>query len=253
MDPKVSQMACSFNHSSIQCDCWHWFAFCSVVKRAPQCLCLAWANERSGVVTPLGYAIQLLLHCFGCLLGVLWCLVYEPIIYQCEKLAGSILVQICQTFGADIKEDRRERWSKPVDVGQTYCREIAPTKSVRVILHTWFGNRKFGRRGRGEDWEGHFFAVGCAMDISRRTSVVGVGLHSKQFCLLCMIPGAVRLVSANKTNEGLLEHNVNGIWTPVCGDGFNTNSASVVCRELGFPPWVFNFACISQVGQVSIF
>ena len=74
------------------------------------------------------------------------------------------------------------------------------------------------------------------MDISRRTSVVGVGLHSKQFCLLCMIPGAVRLVSANKTNEGFLEHNVNGSWTPVCGDGFNTNSASVVCRELGFPP-----------------
>ena len=25
VDPKVSQMTCSFNHSSIQCDCWHWF------------------------------------------------------------------------------------------------------------------------------------------------------------------------------------------------------------------------------------
>ena len=77
---------------------------------------------------------------------------------------------------------------------------------------------------------------GCAVDISGQPSVVGISSHSKQFRPLCTIPGAVRLVSVNKTNEGLLEHNVNGSWTPVCGDGFNTNSASVVCRELEFPP-----------------
>ena len=33
----------------------------SVVKREPQRLCLVWIDERSGVVTKLGYAIQLFL------------------------------------------------------------------------------------------------------------------------------------------------------------------------------------------------
>ena len=68
VDPKISQMTCSFNYSSIKCDCWHWFACCSVVKRVPQCLCLVWIDERSGVMTPLGYTIQLLLPCFSCFL-----------------------------------------------------------------------------------------------------------------------------------------------------------------------------------------
>ena len=108
VDPKVSQMTCSFNHISIQCDCWHWFACCSVVKRAPQCLCLVWIDERSGVVTPLGYTIQLL-HCFGCLLGVLLCFVYESIICQYENFAGCILVQICQAFGVYIEEGRQDQ------------------------------------------------------------------------------------------------------------------------------------------------
>ena len=40
VDPKVSQITCSFDHSSIQCDCWHYIACCSVVKSAPQCVCL---------------------------------------------------------------------------------------------------------------------------------------------------------------------------------------------------------------------
>ena len=59
-------MTRSFDHSSIQCDCRHCFACCSVVKSTPQCMCLVWTDERSGVVTPLGYTIQLLLHRFGC-------------------------------------------------------------------------------------------------------------------------------------------------------------------------------------------
>ena len=99
VDPKVSQMTCSFNHSSNKCDCWHWLACCSVVKCAPQCLCLVWIDERSGVITLLGYTIQMLLHCFGCLLGVLRCCVYEPVICQYENLTGSSLIQICQAFG----------------------------------------------------------------------------------------------------------------------------------------------------------
>ena len=105
VDPWISQMTCSFNHSCSKCDCWQWFVCCSVVKRAPQCLCLVSIDKRSGVITPLGCTIELL-HCFVCLLGVLWCFVYEPVICQCENLAGSILVQLCQAFGVDIKEHR---------------------------------------------------------------------------------------------------------------------------------------------------
>ena len=60
VDPiKLSQNICSFDHSSIDCDCWHRFVCCSVVKSIPHCLCLlVWTDERSGVVT-LEYAIQL--------------------------------------------------------------------------------------------------------------------------------------------------------------------------------------------------
>ena len=50
--------ACSFNCSSINCDCWHHFACCSVVKSAQQCLChvsIDETDERSVVVTPLRY------------------------------------------------------------------------------------------------------------------------------------------------------------------------------------------------------
>ena len=53
---------------------------------------------------------------------------------------------------------------------------------------------------------------------------------------VCPISGSVRLVDGDRNNEGLLEQNVNGRWTGVCGDSFNNNAAAVVCRELGFPP-----------------
>ena len=51
VNPKVPKMICSFDPSSIKCDCWHWSARCSVVNSAPQCLCLVGADERSGVLT----------------------------------------------------------------------------------------------------------------------------------------------------------------------------------------------------------
>ena len=61
VDPKVSQLTCSFSHSSIKCDRWHRFACCSVVKSALQCLCLVWTDN----ITRLRYPIQLLLLRFG--------------------------------------------------------------------------------------------------------------------------------------------------------------------------------------------
>ena len=45
--------------------------------------------------------------------------------------------------------------------------------------------------------------------------------------------GDVRLVGGTFVAEGRLEVCTNGIWGSVCGTGFNTIDAYVVCKELG--------------------
>ena len=51
----------------------------------------------------------------------------------------------------------------------------------------------------------------------------------------CNENGAVRLVGSDKMTEGRLEICADGHWGTVCNDGFDTNAAMVVCRQLGFP------------------
>ena len=46
--------------------------------------------------------------------------------------------------------------------------------------------------------------------------------------------GAVRLVSGTTTNQGRVEVCVGQTWGTVCGYGFGTNDARVVCRQLGY-------------------
>ena len=53
---------CLFNYSSITCDCWYYLV--------SHCLCLVWTEDRSSVLASLGHVIQVVLHCFGCLLYV---------------------------------------------------------------------------------------------------------------------------------------------------------------------------------------
>ena len=96
-----------FDYSSIKCDCWRRFNASSAVSSTPQFLCLVWTDERAGVVTLLGYPM------FCTVLASyrmsIFVFLYEPLICQCENRAGPTLVQLCQAFGEDTEEDRRER------------------------------------------------------------------------------------------------------------------------------------------------
>ena len=51
---------------------------------------------------------------------------------------------------------------------------------------------------------------------------------------ICSERGAVQLVGSANMTEGLLELCADGHWGTVCNDGFDTNAAMVVCRQLGF-------------------
>lgn len=67
------------------------------------------------------------------------------------------------------------------------------------------------------------------MAISVLYLLVMVGTDSTTNCE----EGAVRLVDGSTTESGRLDVCKSGIWGSVCGNGFSTTDAYVVCRELG--------------------
>ena len=45
----------------------------------------------------------------------------------------------------------------------------------------------------------------------------------------------VRLAGGNTSRQGRVEMAVNGMWGTICDDGWNLNSANVICHMLGLP------------------
>ena len=85
---------CLFSYRSIRCDCWY--------HLVSHCLFLVWTKDRSSVLASMWYFIQVVLHCFGCLMYVPWRFVSEPITWQCKYLAWSTLVKIYQALGQEL-------------------------------------------------------------------------------------------------------------------------------------------------------
>lgn len=48
--------------------------------------------------------------------------------------------------------------------------------------------------------------------------------------------GEVRLVDGQEESEGRVEVCINGEWGTVCDDGWGSQEAQTVCRQLGFDP-----------------
>ena len=59
-------------------------------------------------------------------------------------------------------------------------------------------------------------------------------IHTFAVSPQCFGNGDVRLVGGADTNEGRVEVCVDGMWGTVCGAGWDSRDATVVCKQLGY-------------------
>ena len=98
--------------------------------------------------------------------------------------------------------------------------------------------------------------------------ICNIAPQSSRYCLYIYLYFAgqmcndtdIRLIGSSSEHEGLVEICYGGIWGTVCGRwpnaltlAWNTyitqREASVICRQLGFPPWGEHFLikCLNQI------
>ena len=55
-----------------------------------------------------------------------------------------------------------------------------------------------------------------------------------------LFPGMIRLQEGSDSNQGRVEVYCNGEWGTICADGFGSNNASTVCKQMGYNSY-YNF------------
>ena len=70
-----------------------------------------------------------------------------------------------------------------------------------------------------------------------------MGTHTPYIKTYLYLVPQVRLVGGYGVNTGRVEVYYNNTWGTVCGNGWSLSSATVLCRELGFPGAVSSFCC----------
>ena len=81
------------------------------------------------------------------------------------------------------------------------------------------------------------YLSGCTFDNDWGQVSRSCRRHNRDAGVVCAVSDyavPVRLANGTSDNEGRVEININGHWGTVCDVYWDTNDASVICRQLGY-------------------